>query len=70
MNCKPGVAPHELLALHEFLAAEVAAAQKMQANLAAVKDAELKAFMKDAIAARQRRAGRIEQLMSGARTLQ
>ncbi len=70
MDNKMGVAPHELFELHEILAAEVTAAQKMQANLAVVKDPELRSFMEDAITARQRRTNKIQQLMSGARTMQ
>jgi hypothetical protein len=63
---KTGPAPHELFALHALLAAEAAAARKMQANMAAVRDRELKLFMQEAVAVRQRRANKIRQLMGGA----
>lgn len=69
MDDMPGLAPHEFFGLHEILAAEVTAARKMQANMAVVQDRDLKAFMQDAIAARQRRTNRIQQLMNGVRTM-
>lgn len=70
MASKPGIAPHELFELHEILAAEVTAARKMQANMAVVKDQDLKMFMQDAIAARQRRTNKIQHFMNSARTVQ
>ena len=59
-----GMAPHEMLELHEILTSEAAAAQKMQASMAIVNDPELQAFMQDAVAARQRRVTQIETLIS------
>lgn len=61
-----GMAPHELLELHEILASEAAAAQKMKASMAVIKDNELRTFVEDAAAARQRRVSEIERIISNA----
>lgn len=58
------ITPHEALELHEILAGEVTAAQKMLANLKAVHDNDIRSFMEEAITARQRRANQIQQLLT------
>lgn len=63
-----GMAPHELLELHEILTNEAAAAQKMQASMAAIKDTELRAFVRDAVLSRQKRVNEIERLISRVKT--
>lgn len=63
-----GMAPHELLELHEILASEAAAAQKLEVCLAATTDMDLRNFMHDAIAARQRRVSKIERMIGNVTT--
>lgn len=63
-----GMAPQELLELHEILISEAAAAQKMQASMAAIKDTELRAFVRDTVLSRQKRVTEIERLLSRVQT--
>ena len=43
------LAPREALELHEIVRGEVTCARKLQAGLALVQDAELKAFMQNSL---------------------
>ncbi|HHV64696.1 MAG TPA: hypothetical protein GXX46_06450 [Peptococcaceae bacterium] len=40
---------HEMLELHEIIRGEVTCAKKIQANIGAVMDGDLKAFMQDSL---------------------
>lgn len=58
-------APHELLELHELLAGEATAAQKLQTSLNLVQDAQLKTLMQASLTAKQTRISQVEQILNG-----
>jgi similar to spore coat protein len=43
------LAPHETLEVHELLSSEINMAKKIQANIAMVKDEDLKSYMQDCL---------------------
>lgn len=58
--------PHELLELHEILASEITAAQKMQTAMGTVNDSEFHSFIKMSLNSKQKRISTLEQLAQSA----
>lgn len=59
------LAPHEMLEVRELLNSEMVCLKKMEANMAAVKDQELKSFMQDSINSKNTRLQEMQGFING-----
>lgn len=59
------LAPHEMLEVRELIDGEMICLKKMEANMQAVEDQELKSFMQDSISAKRTRLQEIQGFING-----
>lgn len=65
-----GLAPHEILELHELINIGLVGAKKTQASLSMVQDEELKSFMKDSLNSKKSSLQQMQQFISNQANLQ
>lgn len=63
-NKTSGLAPHELLELHELINTEIVGAKKAQASLSMVQDEELKGFIQDSLNSKKSSLEQMQQFLS------
>ncbi len=61
---KTGLAPHEILELHELMRNELTCAKKLKANLAIVDEGELRSFMENSLNAKQTALHQFERVIT------
>lgn len=59
------LAPHEMLEVRELLDSELVCLKKMETNMIAVKDQELKSFMQDSINSKKTRLQEMQGFING-----
>ncbi|MCT8977784.1 hypothetical protein N4T77_14380 [Clostridium sp. CX1] len=69
-NKSNGLAPHEMLELHELMNAGIIGAKKTQASLSMVQDEELKSFMQDSLNSKKSSLEQMQQFISNQANLQ